>query len=177
MKNMYKKCCGCTDAMYNVLSPVWALIARVYLFLIFYKSGILKVKDILGGNADRVVFLFQDEYKLPFPELLAYTTSFVEVIAAVLILFGLFSRLSALILFVMALFIQLTYIQHVSHILWIFLSSYVLIYGPGKYSIDRLWCCKDANYKKASTAAKKTSKPKAKAKAKPKAKRKTAKKK
>lgn len=122
------------------LAPLWNLLARIYLFIVFYKSAILKVSDILNGHSDRVIFLFAHEYKLPMPEILGPLASFVELACAFLVLIGLFSRLSAFALLIMSIFIQFWYLEHVSHILWMFLSSYVVVYGGGRLSVDAIWC-------------------------------------
>lgn len=122
------------------LAPLWNLLARIYLFMVFYKSAILKVSDLLNGHADRVIFLFEYEYKLPIPSLIGPIASFAELACAFLVLIGLFSRISAFLLLCMAVFIQFWYLQHVSHILWMFLSSYIVIYGGGRLSVDAIWC-------------------------------------
>lgn len=122
------------------LAPLWNLLARVYLFIVFYKSAILKVSDIVSGNTDRVIFLFEHEYKMPFPNFVGPFSSFVELICAFLVLVGLFSRLAAFILLCMAVYIQFGYVEHISHVLWMFLSSYVVVYGGGKLSVDTIWC-------------------------------------
>lgn len=122
------------------LAPLWNLLARIYLFIVFYRSAILKVKDILSGNGDRVTFLFEHEYGMPFANIIGPLASFTELICAFLVLVGLFSRLSAFILLCMAVYIQFGYVEHISHVLWMFLASYVVVYGGSRLSVDTVWC-------------------------------------
>ena len=61
------------ELMQKWLEPFYALIIRLYIFNEFFWSGWLKVKDIYNGQWDRVVYLFEEEYKVPLlsPELAA----------------------------------------------------------------------------------------------------------
>ena len=128
------------ELMQKWLEPFYALIIRLYIFNEFFWSGWLKVKDIYNGQWDRVVYLFEEEYKVPIlsPSLAAAFGTFNELVFPILLLIGLFGRFAALALFATALFIELTYQHHIDHILWMTMSLYIVFRGCGWLSMDYL---------------------------------------
>jgi putative oxidoreductase len=86
--------------------------------------------------------LFQDEYQLPLlpPALAAWLGTAMELTAPVLLVLGLFARLSALGLLAMTLVIQfLVYPANwAEHLMWASLLGWIISRGPGAVSIDRL---------------------------------------
>ena len=88
-----------------------ALVARVAVASIFWRSGQTKVEGFLHikDNTFFTFFLFREEYKVPLlpPDLAAYLSTTAEHVFPVLLIVGLASRLSALGLMVMTLVIQL----------------------------------------------------------------------
>lgn len=120
--------------------PFYALVLRLYLFNDFFNSGKLKVQYIWNGQWETVIFLFQEEYKVPLlsPAIAAAMGTFNEVVFSILIVLGLFARLAGLVLFLTALLIQLTYMQDANHLLWMVASFYIMIRGGGWISVDYL---------------------------------------
>lgn len=119
-------------------SPVWDLGARLFLGWSFFRSGQLRFKDLINGNFDNQIFLFELEHPVPGidPTVAAYASTFAEVFLPLLLLFGLFSRFAAAGLLVMTAVIEFTYIHATDHILWAFLAAAILVKGPGLFSVD-----------------------------------------
>ena len=92
---------------YSLVALV-ALVARVAVASVFWRSGQTKVEGFLHIK-DNTFFLFREEYKVPLlpPDLAAYLSTTAEHVFPVLLIVGLASRLSALGLMVMTLVIQL----------------------------------------------------------------------
>ena len=93
--------------------------------------------------------LFAEEFKLhlfgqtfdyPFPVLMAWGSSIGEIILPVLLVFGLFTRLSALGILAMTLMIQLTIPDGWAnfHLPWAALGLSILALGPGRISLDHV---------------------------------------
>ena len=136
-------------ALNEYAAPLLDLAARLYLADAFFRSGLTRLHDWQTGNFSTQIFLFESEHPVPGvpPEIAAYASTVGELTLPVLVFFGLFGRVGALGLLVMALIIELTYIHSHEHILWMFLAASVFVRGPGKISIDTLLlrCCrKDA---------------------------------
>lgn len=124
----------------GVGAPVFDLAARLYLGNEFFKSGMLRFKDLMNGNFSNQVFLFELEHPVPGldPTFAAYLTTGAELVLPVLLVFGLFGRTAAAGLLIMTAVIELTYGHFDDHILWAFLAATLLIKGPGKFSLDTL---------------------------------------
>lgn len=122
------------------IAPIWDLLARVCLFDVFFHSGWLKLANAINGNWYITIFLFKYEHPIPYipASIAAALGTFNEVFFGALILLGLFSRFSALVLLIMSIIIEFTYMHSPDHYLWIFLLSSVLIRGGGKLSMDYL---------------------------------------
>ena len=88
------------------------------------------------------VELFRDEYKLPLltPELAAQMATVAEHLFPVLLVLGLFTRLSALALLGMTLTIQLFVYPDAwpTHLSWAGLMLYLVGRGAGSVSLDRV---------------------------------------
>jgi putative oxidoreductase len=117
-----------------------ALVARLGVANVFWRSGQTKVEGFRIREATFV--LFRDEYKVPLlpPDLAAYLATAAEHIFPVLLVIGLASRLSALGLFGMTMVIQLFVFPDgwPEHILWISLLLLIIARGPGAISLDHL---------------------------------------
>lgn len=117
------------------------LAARVFIAVVFWLSARTKVDGF--GIAESTWYLFQYEYALP---LIPYTWAAVmatlaEHIFSVLLIAGLFSRLAATALLVMALVIEVFVYPDawVTHGLWAASLLAVMARGPGRVSLDRLF--------------------------------------
>jgi putative oxidoreductase len=116
-----------------------ALVARLALAGIFWASARTKV-DGWFTITDGTYALFREEYKLPFlpPELAAQWATVSEHVFAVLLLLGLFTRLSALALLGMTLVIQLFVYPDAwpTHLSWAGLMLYLAGRGGGWLALD-----------------------------------------
>jgi putative oxidoreductase len=120
---------------------VLALIARLSIATIFLQSGRTKVDGVLHVT-DSAVFLFSEEYKLPLlsPDTAAHMAVYAEHFFPLLLILGLFTRLSALALFGMTLVIQVFVYPDAwaTHLGWAGLLLYLVGRGAGLISVDRL---------------------------------------
>lgn len=130
------------------------LLARVSIAATFWLSGQTKVEgfvlDPIGLQAqfgwprlsEGAVELFRSEYALPLlpPEPAALMAATAEHVFPLLLLIGLGTRLSATALLGMTLVIQ-TFVYPSAwptHGVWAAVLLYVMMRGPGRFSIDRL---------------------------------------
>lgn len=126
------------------LQPFLAFLIRLQIAAIFWASGVLKLPDgFLGigkGNWDSTLLLFEYEHPVPFipAEFAAYIGTSFEVLCPILLVFGLGSRAAAFILLTMTAVIEFTYKHSIDHQLWGLLLGFILIYGPGKFSLDQV---------------------------------------
>jgi putative oxidoreductase len=118
-----------------------ALINRVGIAAIFFLSGRTKVEGFLTLT-DSAYELFRTDYKLPIipPEIAAHLAAYAEHLFPVLLVLGLFTRLSALALLGMTLTIQLFVYPDAwpTHLSWAGLLLYLVGRGGGALSMDRL---------------------------------------
>ena len=130
--NLYNRVFNTLDKW---LSPLWFLYIRYWLADVFFRSGLVSISD-WQNNID----LFTYEFKTPLlsSELAAYLSTAVELVCPVLLILGLGTRLAALAIFFTALVIELTYIHHLDHILWMLASSLLFLKGGEKLSMDYL---------------------------------------
>jgi putative oxidoreductase len=129
----------------NPLQSLFALGARLYVSWQFLKSGYLKVT-----SWDSTIYLFENEYHTPLlsPHAAAVAGSFGELFFPTLLVLGVVSRLSAIGLFAVNAMAVISYSQVLlaegseaalgQHILWGTLLVFLMIYGPGKFSLDYL---------------------------------------
>ena len=129
----------------NPLQSLFALGARLYVSWQFLKSGYLKV-----SSWDSTIYLFENEYHTPVlsPHAAAVAGSFGELFFPTLLVLGLVSRLGAIGLFAVNAMAVISYSQVLlaegseaalgQHISWGTLLVFLIIYGPGKFSLDFL---------------------------------------
>ncbi|MEE2732230.1 MAG: DoxX family protein [Pseudomonadota bacterium] len=116
------------------------LAARLYLANVFFSAGLTKLRDW-----DSTLFLFAEEYQVPLLpyELAAWLGTAGELLFPILLVLGLFSRLSALALFVVNLVavISLPEIATAAlylHVIWGILLLQTAVYGGGLLALDTL---------------------------------------
>jgi putative oxidoreductase len=118
-----------------------ALVMRVGIAAIFYMSGRTKVEGFLTLT-DGAYELFRTEYKLPLipPEIAAHLAAYAEHLFPLLLVLGLFTRVSALALLGMTLTIQFFVYPDAwpTHLSWAGLLLYLVGRGGGAFSMDRL---------------------------------------
>ena len=117
------------------------LVQRLGIAAVFFMSGRTKVDGLLTVN-DSAFELFRDEYALPLvpPEAAAYAAAYSEHLFPLLLLLGLFTRLSATALLVMTLVIQIFVYPDAwpTHLSWAGLLLPLIALGGGKLSVDHL---------------------------------------
>ena len=134
-----------------------SLLARFSIAAVFWKSGQTKIEglsiDLVSGDftlgvphlSDNAVFLFKEEYRLPFfsPELGATLAALGEHTLPIFLLFGLATRLSALGLLGMTAVIQLFVYPdaYPTHGTWAAVLLFLILHGPGRLSLDA-WIAK-----------------------------------
>jgi putative oxidoreductase len=128
-------------------SPVEAvalLFVRISLAGVFWRSGRTKVDEGSWLSvSDTAKFLFKEEYKgVPLPaDFAAYVATYAEHVFPLLLVIGLFTRLSALALLGMTLVIQIFVYPEAwwsAHIIWVALTLVLIARGGGKVSLDTL---------------------------------------
>ena len=126
------------------LQPVLLLAARLYLALIFFRSGMLKIADWSS-----TLVLFRETYKVPVlpPELAATIGTFGELVFPVMIALGLAGRQGAAGLFVVNVMAVVSYLDLFgfecpaginSHYYWGSILLALVVFGPGKISLDEV---------------------------------------
>ena len=118
-----------------------ALLAlRLPIAVVFWRSGRTRVS---GWNifhiTDSQVYLFDQEFHMPLPELIAHVTAVAEHVLPVLLVAGLFTPLAALGMLTMTLVIQLFIFPNAwltAHMFWATILFAVLVLGPGRLSLD-----------------------------------------
>jgi putative oxidoreductase len=111
---------------------------------IFWRSGRTKIEEgTLLSISDTTYFLFEEEYAgvpLP-PELGAVMATAAEHLLPVLLVLGLFTRLSALGLIGMTAVIQIFVYPEAwwqVHALWIAMAAILVVRGGGMFALDAL---------------------------------------
>lgn len=118
------------------------LFVRVTLAGIFWRSGRTKIEEgSLFSISDNTYFLFQEEYKgVPLPsDFAAVMATVSEHVFPILLVVGLFTRLSATALLGMTMVIQIFVYPDAwwpVHSLWVALALVLLLRGGGLFSLD-----------------------------------------
>jgi len=115
---------------------------RIWVAKIFYDSGRTKAGEGYLEINNFQGTLFEEEYGITFidPEFMAQMALYAETFLPLMLFFGLASRVGALGLLSMALFIQLlVYPTHFfEHASWAAALLIVFVFGAGKVSLDHL---------------------------------------
>lgn len=126
----------------GVVQNLTLLFTRVVLAGVFWRSGRTKVDDGSWFSiSDNTYFLFQEEYKgVPLPsDLAAVMATVSEHLFPILLVIGLFTRLSALALLGMTLVIQIFVYPDAwwqVHSLWVAMALALIARGGGSISLD-----------------------------------------
>jgi putative oxidoreductase len=117
------------------------LVQRLGIASVFFMSGRTKVDGLLTVN-DSAFELFRTDYALPFvkPEIAAYAATYSEHLFPILLVLGLFTRISAGALLVMTSIIEIFVYPDAwpTHLSWAGLLLPLIALGGGKLSLDRL---------------------------------------
>ena len=125
------------------VTPSWLLplVQRLGIAAVFFQSGRTKVEGLFTLT-DSTFYLFQTEYRLPFiaPIPAAYIAAASEHIFPILLVLGLFTRVSALALFIMTLTIEIFVYPDAwpTHLSWAAILLPLIARGGGRFSLDRL---------------------------------------
>lgn len=124
------------------LQNLTLLFTRIVLAGVFWRSGRTKVDEGSWFSiSDNTRFLFQEEYKgVPLPsDLAAVMATVSEHLFPILLVLGLFTRLSALALLGMTLVIQIFVYPDAwwqVHSLWVAMALVLIVRGGGSISLD-----------------------------------------
>ena len=132
------------SSLLDRLQPLLLLAARLYVALIFFRAGWLKLSDWSS-----TLVLFRETYKVPLlsPELAAYIGTFGELVFPVLIVLGLAGRLGAAGLFVVNVMAVASYLDLFAfecpaginaHYYWGSMLLALIVFGPGRISLDEI---------------------------------------
>lgn len=117
-----------------------ALASRAAVAAIFFYSARTKVDGLLAIK-DSTFLLFEEEYKVPLlpPEFAAHMATYAEHLFPILLVLGLFTRLSALALLGMTAVIQIFVYPDAwpTHLTWAVPMLYLIGRGGGAWTLDR----------------------------------------
>jgi putative oxidoreductase len=122
----------------NFLSPLLDLVIRVWVARVFWNSGTQKIQS-WGSTLE----LFQWEYSVPLLryDVAAYLATGAELVAPILLVLGLATRVGALSLFILNFVAAISYpdinIAGIKdHMLWGTMLAVTFFHGPGRLSAD-----------------------------------------
>ncbi|ATE66857.1 DoxX family protein [Rhizorhabdus dicambivorans] len=124
------------------LQNLTLLFTRIVLAGVFWRSGRTKVDEGSWFSiSDNTYFLFQEEYKgVPLPsDFAAVMATVSEHMFPILLVLGLFTRLSALALLGMTMVIQIFVYPEAwwqVHSLWVAMALVLIVRGAGSISLD-----------------------------------------
>ena len=130
------------DTVVGHLQSLALLAARLYVAQVFFMSGLVKLRDWSSTLA-----LFNDYYQVPLlpPALAAYAGTAGELAIPVLLVLGLAGRFAGAGLFVVNLMAALSLpaedlsaAGEAQHILWGVLALVIVLWGSGRWSVDRM---------------------------------------
>ena len=120
---------------------VLALVTRLGVAAIFFQSGRTKVDGLLHIT-DGTYSLFETEYHVPLlpPDVAAHVATYSEHLFSILLVLGLFTRLSALAFLGMTAVIEIFVYPDAwpTHLSWAGLLLFLIARGGGKFSLDRV---------------------------------------
>ncbi len=125
-----------TLAAERLAGPILDLAIRLSLAGTLFVSGFLKLT-----SWETALALAANEYPVAWldPVTAAYAGVTVELLGAICLALGLFTRPAALGVAALALVIQFNYRELPDHLFWAVLSGWLLIRGPGALSLDHLF--------------------------------------
>ena len=122
------------------LQPLALLAARLYVAQVFFLSGLTKIRDW-----DTTLLLFSEDYRVPLlaPGVAAVAGTAGELVLPVLLVLGLGGRFAALGLSVVNVVAVLSLAEVAPaalqlHVFWGSLLIGLSLWGPGRWSLERL---------------------------------------
>jgi putative oxidoreductase len=129
------------DGVAVALQPLFALAVRLYLFRVFFLSGLTKLR-----SWESTLYLFSNEYHVPVlpPAVAAVMGAGGELIFPVMLLLGWQSRFAAAGLFVVNLVAVMSYpglepVMIKDHVLWAVLIAFLFFHGTGRWSLQGIF--------------------------------------
>ncbi len=126
------------DCVAVALQPLFALAIRLYVFRVFFLSGLTKLR-----SWDSTLYLFSNEYHVPVlpPAVAAVMGAGGELIFSVMLLLGWQGRFAAVGLFVVNLVAVMSYpglepVMIKDHVLWAVLIAFLFFHGVGRWSLQ-----------------------------------------
>lgn len=117
-----------------------ALVCRLGVAAVFFQSGRTKVDGILHIT-DGTYSLFESEYHVPLlpPVVAAHAATYAEHLFSILLVLGLFTRVSALAFLGMTAVIEIFVYPDAwpTHLSWAGLLLFLIARGGGRFSLDR----------------------------------------
>jgi len=119
------------------LFDLLVLFMRLWMAQIFWYSGLTKI-----ANWKSTIYLFKYEYAVPLidAEIAAMLATATELSTPILLILGIATRFAAIPMLIMTAVIQFTYLSLIDHLYWASFLGTIILYGAGKYSIDRIIC-------------------------------------
>ena len=131
-----------TTARKVLTEDVLTLVTRLGVAAIFFQSGRTKVDGILHIT-DGTYSLFESEYHVPLlsPVVAAHAATYSEHLFSILLVLGLFTRLSALAFLGMTAVIEIFVYPDAwpTHLSWAGLLLFLIARGGGRFSLDRVF--------------------------------------
>ena len=127
----------------EAVTPDWLLplVARLGVAAVFFQSGRTKVEGLLTITPGAYQ-LFEEDYRVPLlsPDFAAHLATYAEHLLPILLVIGLFTRLSAAGLLVMTIVIEVFVYPDAwpTHLSWTGLLLPLLARGGGSLSVDRV---------------------------------------
>lgn len=133
-----KKMGCCMVKGLDALQAIFALGARIWIFKVFFMSGLTKIQ-----SWESTLALFEYEYAVPLlpHKIAAYLATGAELVLPALLLIGLLSRFSAFGLFILNAVAVMAYADISiagikDHVFWGFMLAYLVFHSAGKLSLD-----------------------------------------
>lgn len=131
----------------QIVAPLCLLLLRVFVAVAFWRAGVVKLDDPSG-----TMYLFGNEYHVPLlaPAFAAFVATWTELLLPWLLGLGIATRLVAAVLFVYNIICVISYPalwpmgfwhglvhgQFADHQAWALMLLVVLVWGPGRLSLD-----------------------------------------
>ena len=129
---------GLFERTCDALAPLFQLAIRLYVAQVFFRAGLIKF-----NSWDSTLTLFEYEYQVPVlsPYLAAVFGTGAELVLPVFLVLGLGGRAAALALFIFNIMAVVSYpglpeIALKDHYLWGALLLVIVLFGPGRLSLD-----------------------------------------